>query len=80
MFDYTSTIEDTAYSIFLNFYKATKENLLLTTEDTHHLIDVISLDYNTDALKVEKDVSIKIKNMVQRIPTTYLHEESHRIH
>jgi len=80
MFDYNTTVEDTAYSIFLNFYKATKENLLLTADDTHHLIDLISADYDIDAIKVEKDVSLKIKKMVQRIPQTYLYQESHRIH
>ncbi len=80
MFDYNTTVEDTAYSIFLNFYKATKDNLLLTAEDTHNLIDLISLDYDMDALKVEKDVSLKIKKIVLRIPQSYLYQESHRIH
>ena len=72
MFDYNITIVDTAYAIFLNFYKSNKDTQLLTPEDAKDLISVIGADFNVDPLKVEKDISSTITNMTSRIPVPYL--------
>lgn len=79
-FDYEKTIEDTAYTIFLNFYKAKETELILSTDDVKDLIYILSLDYDISASTVEFDISSKIKNMIKKIPVLYLHLESIRTH
>jgi hypothetical protein len=80
MFEYDDTITETAYSIFLNFYKATNQNLILTPEDTHQLINTISIEYDMSSIRVEKDISIIINKLVKRMPYNYIYQSSHCIH
>jgi len=70
--DYSTAVKDTAYSIFLNFYKATPETIILTEEDTSDLMVIMSVDYDTKLQTVEKDISSIMRGLVSTIPQEYL--------
>ena len=80
MFKYEEAINDIASTIFLNFYKATEENLILQTEDTDDLILVMSDQYKKDLNEVEQDISKSIKVLVAKMPKYYLLSTSTTIH
>ena len=70
--DYNTAVKDTAYSIFLNFYKATPDTMLLTEDDTSDLMAIMSVDYGTKLQTVEKDVSMIMRSLVATMPQQYL--------
>ena len=70
--EYNEAVKDTAYSIFLNFYKATPNTMILTEDDTSDLMAIMSVDYDTKLQTVEKDVSAIMRNLVSTIPQQYL--------
>jgi len=72
LIDYNTAVKDTAYSIFLNFYKATPDTMLLTEDDTSDLMAIMSVDYGTQLQTVEKDVSMIMRNLVSTMPQHYL--------
>lgn len=72
MFDYGEAIADTGCAIFINFYKVTPENRILTPKDTNDLIEMISYDYDVDIVKIERDLLIFMKKLSARIPQEYI--------
>ena len=72
MNDYTTAVNSTAHEIFLNFYKATPDTMVLTEDDTSDLIAIMAVDYDTKYQTVEKDVSSVMRNLVATIPQHYL--------
>jgi len=70
--DYSVAVKDTAYSIFLNFYKATPDTIILTEEDTSDLMAIMSVDYDTKLQTVERDISSVMRSLVSTIPQEYL--------
>ena len=70
--DYNEAVKDTAYSIFLNFYKATPNTMILTEDDTSDLMAIMSVDYDTKLQTVENDVSAIMRSLVSTIPQQYL--------
>jgi len=69
---YKDAVTETAYSIFLNFYKATEQNLVLNENDTNNMISTISKEYNKELPIVEKDITLQMKKFISNIPNLYL--------
>lgn len=66
--EYNDAVVNTAYSIFLNFYKATPDSMLLTEKDATELMLIMSSDYNRDVITIEKDISNVMKQLITKIP------------
>ena len=73
MFSYTEAINDTANTIFLNFYKSNNDRLL-SSHDTNDLMDIISVDYNKNISIIEKDLSLEMKKLVNKMPHYYINQ------
>lgn len=73
MFSYTEAINDTANTIFLNFYKSNNDRLL-SSHDTNDLMDIISVDYNKNISIIEKDLSLAMKKLVNKMPHYYINQ------
>lgn len=80
MNDYETAVTSTAHTIFLNFYKATPDTMLLTEDDTSDLMAIMSVDYDTQLQTVEKDVSRVMRNLVATIPQQYLNKSPRIYH
>jgi len=72
MNDYETAVNSTAHEIFLNFYKATPDTMLLTEDDATELMVKMSEDFDTQLTTVEKDVSIVMRNFLATMPQQYL--------
>lgn len=74
MFSYTEAINDTTNTIFLNFYKSNIDNRLLSPNDTNDLMDIISVDYDKSISIIEKDLSVAMKKLVNKMPHYYINQ------